>query len=42
MKEEIQGRDVSVIFNGMTHLGQAMAVVLRYVDSDWGIQQRLV
>ena len=27
MKEEIQGRDVSVIFDGTTHLGEAMAVV---------------
>ena len=42
VKEIIQGREVSVIFDGTTHLGEAMAVVLRYVDSDWGIQQRLV
>ena len=42
LKEEIQGRDVSVIFDGTTHLGEAMAVVLRFVDDDWVIQQRLV
>ena len=41
IKQEIQGRDVSVIFDGTTHLGEAMAVVLRFVDEDWGIQQRL-
>ncbi len=29
-------------FDGTTHLGEAMAIVLRFVDSDWKIQQRLV
>ncbi len=42
IKEEIHGWDVSVVFDGTTHLGEAMAVVLRFVDSEWKIQQRLV
>lgn len=42
LKEEIEGRDVSVVFDGTTRLGEAMAVVIRFVDSDWKIQQRLV
>lgn len=33
---------MSVAFDGPTHLGEAMAVVLRFVDSEWQIQQRLV
>ena len=41
LKKEIEGRDVSIVFDGTTHMGEAMAVVLRYVDSDWQIQQRL-
>ena len=33
---------MSVAFDGPTHLGEAMAVVLCFVDSEWQIQQRLV
>jgi hypothetical protein len=33
---------VSVVFDGMTRLGEAMAVVIHFVDSDWKIQQWLV
>lgn len=42
IKEEISGKYLSVIFDGTTRLGEAMAVLVRYVDSDWKIQQRLV
>lgn len=35
LKEAIEGRDVSVIFDGMTHLGEAMAVVVQFVVSQW-------
>ena len=42
LKKEIEGRKVSVIFDGTTHVGEAMAVVLQFVDSQWKIQQRLV
>ena len=42
LKEEITGREVSVIFDGTTHLGEAMAVVLRFVNTEWQIEQRLV
>ena len=41
IKEEIGNRPVSVVFDGTTRLGEAMAVMLRFVDSDC-IQQRLV
>ena len=33
---------MSVVFDGTTRLGEAMAVVIRFIDSDWKIQQRLV
>lgn len=42
LKEEIGWRFLSIIFDSKTRLGEAMAIVLRYVDKEWVIQQRLV
>lgn len=42
IKGEISGRPVSVVFYGTTHLGEAMAIVLRFIDTSLVIQQRLV
>ncbi len=42
IKEELSGKDLSVIFDGTTRLGEAMAIVVRFIDSDWQIQQRLI
>ena len=42
VKEEITGKDLSVIFNGMTHLSEAMAILVHYVDSNLEIKQRLI
>ena len=42
IKSEIKGRKVSVIFDGTTRLGEAMAIIVRFVDTQWAIQQRLV
>ena len=42
IKKELSGRPVSVVFDGTTRLGGAMAVVLRFVDSSFTIQQRLI
>ena len=33
---------MSVILDGTTHVVEAMAIVLRYVTSDWTIAQHLV
>ena len=33
---------MSVIFDGTTHVCEAIAIILRYVDREWNIQQRLV
>ena len=41
-QEEIKGREVLVIFDGTTHVAEAMAIVVRYVSRDWKITQRLV
>lgn len=39
---EIKGKKVSVIFDGTTILGEAMDIIIRFVDSQWVIQQRLI
>ena len=42
VQKETRGRPVSIIFDGTTRLGEAIAVVLRFVDDEWRIHQRLV
>ena len=39
---ELKGKDLSVIFDGTTRLGEALDIVLRFVDDGWKINQRLV
>lgn len=41
LREEVQGKCVSVIFVGTTQLGEVLAVVVRFI-SDWNIHQRLL
>ena len=41
IKAELQGKKVSFVFDGTTRLGEALVIVLRFVD-DFVIQQRLV
>ena len=31
-----------VIFYGSTKLGKALAIIVRFIDKDWNIQQRLL
>ena len=42
IKQEILGRAVSVVFDGTTRLGEAMAIVIRFVDGSFTIRQRLI
>jgi len=42
IKREIDGKDVSVIFDGTTRLGEALAIVVRFITNDWTIEHRLV
>ena len=39
---QIAGKKVSVVYDGTTRLGEALAIILRFVSSDWKIEQRLV
>lgn len=41
LREEVQGKSVSAIFNGTTQLGEVLAVVLHFIN-DWKINQHLV
>ena len=42
VKREVSGRPLSVIFDGTTRLGEALVIVVRFVDDEFVIQQRLV
>ena len=41
-KKEISGKFLSVIFDQTTRLGEAMAIIVQYVDEEWDIEQRLI
>ena len=36
------GRDVSIVFDGTTRLGEAMVILIRYVADDWSLVQRVI
>ena len=35
LKQELQGKQVGVIFDGTTRLGEAMAIILQFVGQSW-------
>ena len=37
LKEEIKGKHVSILFDGTTHVCEALVVMSRYLDSDWQV-----
>ena len=39
IKEAISGRPISIIFDGTTHVCEAMVIVVRYLTDDWVIKQ---
>ena len=41
IKGEIDGRPVSIIFDGTTHVCEAMVIVLSFINEKWKIQQRV-
>ena len=41
LRSEIQGKYISMVFDGTSRLGEVLAVVVRFVD-EWNVQQRLV
>ena len=42
LKQELQGKQVGVIFDGTTRLGEAMTIILQYVSDSWTLEQCLV
>ena len=44
IKEEITGKPVSIPFDGTSRLGEAFAIIIRFIDSDheWSIQHQLI
>lgn len=42
IKQEIADKQVSVIFNGTTRSGKALAIVLWFVSKNWILKQCLV
>lgn len=41
VKEEIKRRDVSITFDGTTHVAKALNIILQFV-TEWKVEQRLV
>ena len=41
IKEEINGKYLSIIFDGTSRLGEVLAIVIRYIHQ-WNVHQRLV
>ena len=42
IKKEISDMPILVTFDGMSRLGEVFVIVIRYVDVNWCIQQRMV
>lgn len=42
IRQEVQNRHVSVIFDGTSRLGEALAIVLRFISDEFSVEQRLV
>ena len=42
MKKEINGQPLSVIFDDTSRMGEALAIVIKFVRDGWQIQQRLI
>ena len=42
LKEEIATRDLGLVFDGSTRLGEAIVIIVRFVSDNWSIVQRLI
>ncbi len=42
IKLSIQGKWLSVIFDGTSHCGEALAILVHYIDDSWNVQQQLL
>ena len=41
LKQEISGRNVSIIFDGTTHVAEAFILVVRFASDNWELKQRV-
>ena len=42
LKMELAGKCMSVIFDGTTRYGEAIAILVRFIDHEFCVQQRLI
>ena len=42
VKNQIDQKEISIIFDGTTHVCEALVILVRFVDEKWNIQQCLV
>ena len=42
VRKEITGKDLSIIFDGTSRLGEALAVIVRFVGEEWTLEHWLV
>lgn len=42
LKAELKGKNVSLIFDGTSRLGEALAIIVCFVGDEWKIEQHLV
>ena len=42
IEKEINNKSISITFDGTSRVGEVFVLVVRFVSSDWSIQQRLV
>ena len=42
IRQGVSTRDVSVIYDGSTRQGEVIVILVRFVDNDWNIVQRLI
>ena len=42
IKNKINEKPLSIVFDGTSRLGEAVAVTVRFIDPEWSFQQRLI
>ena len=42
MREEINGKEVAVTFEGTAHVCEAMVIIVRFVTENWQVEQHVV
>lgn len=42
LMDELSDKNVSIIFDGTTHICEALVIIVRYIDEQWQIQQRII